>query len=98
MKYKDLGVDGNIYKLYNKKDNSDSECIDYDKLYLKKNITFDIMIIIPIINKTFEINVFKKMIPYANIFNTFTVSDIMVNTPIYISYWGWKWSIRAFNE
>ena len=30
-KYKDLGVDGNIYKLYNKKDDSDSECIDYDK-------------------------------------------------------------------
>ena len=83
MKYKDLGVDGNIYKLYNKKDNSDSECIDYDKLYLKKNITFDIMIIIPIINKTFEINVFKKMIPYANIFNTFTVSEYNGEYPPY---------------
>ena len=75
MKYQELGVDGNIYKLYNKKDNSDSECIDYDKLFLKKKIIFDIMIIIPIINKTFEINVFKKMIPYANVFNTFTVSE-----------------------
>lgn len=83
MKYKDLGVDGNIYKLYNKNDNSDSECIDYDKLVLKKKITFDIMIIIPIINKTFEINVFKKMIPYANIFNTFTVSEYNGEYPPY---------------
>ena len=83
MKYKDLGVDGNIYKIYNKKDNSDSECIDYDKLTLKKSIIFDIMIIIPIINKTFEINVFKKMIPYANIFNTFTVSEYNGEYPPY---------------
>lgn len=82
-KYKDLGVDGNIYKLYNKKDNKDSECIDYDKLFLKKNIKFDIMIIIPIINKTFEINVFKKMIPYANVFNTFTVSEYNGEYPPY---------------
>ena len=86
MKYKDLGVDGNIYKLYNKNDNSDSECIDYDKLVLKKKITFDIMIIIPIINKTFEINVFKKMIPYANIFNTFTVSEYNGEYPPYTFY------------
>ena len=33
------------------------------------------MIAIPIINKTFEINKFKKLIPYANVFNTFTVSE-----------------------
>lgn len=83
MKYKELGVDGNIYKLYNKVDNSDSECIDYDKLILKKNIIFDIMIIIPIINKTFDINIFKKMIPYANIFNTFTVSEYNGEYPPY---------------
>lgn len=83
QKYKDLGVDGNIYKLYNKNNDKDSECIDYDKLILKKNIIFDVMIIIPIINKTFEINVFKKMIPYANVFNTFTVSEYNGEFPPY---------------
>ena len=50
---------------------------------LKKKIIFDIMIIIPIINKSFEINIFKKMIPYANIFNTFTVSEYNGEYPPY---------------
>ena len=81
QKYKDLGIDGNIYKLTSK--GSEEECIDYDKLSLKKKINFDIMIIIPIINKTFEINTFKKLIPYANIFNTFTVSEYNGEYPPY---------------
>ena len=34
--------------------------LDYDKLSLKKKINFDIMVAIPIINKTFEINKFKN--------------------------------------
>ena len=74
-KYGDLGITGNIYKLYNKKNNEDSECIEYDELILKKKITFDIMLAIPIINKQFDIRKFKKLIPYANVFNTFSVSE-----------------------
>ena len=83
-KYKDLGIDGNIYKLSEKeKDKSDTECIDYSKLVLKKKIKFDIMIAIPIINKSFEIKQFRKLIPYANVFNTFSVSEYNGEFPPY---------------
>ena len=57
-KYGDLGIKGDIYKLYNKENNEDSECIEYDELILKRKKKFDIMIVIPIINKTFDIKVF----------------------------------------
>ena len=49
QKYDDLGIKGNIYKLYNKYNNQDSECIDYHHLILKKKIKFDIIIIIPMV-------------------------------------------------
>ena len=52
-------------------------------LKLKKKINFDIMIVIPIINKTFDINSFKKLIPYANVFNTFSVSEYNGEYPPY---------------
>ena len=80
-KYKSLGVTDKIIKLYTK--NNDQECIDYNELTLKKKIKFDIMIIIPIINKPFEINQFKKCIPYANVFNTFTMSEYNGDFPPY---------------
>ena len=83
QKYDDLGIKGNIYKLYNKYNNQDSECIDYHHLILKKKIKFDIIIIIPIINKSFQINTFKKLIPYANVFNTFTISEYNGEFPPY---------------
>ncbi len=82
-KYGDLGIKGDIYKLYNKKNNEDSECIEYDELVLKKKKKFDIMVVIPIINKTFDIKVFKKLIPYANVFNTFSVSEYNGEYPPY---------------
>ena len=83
QKYKDLGIDGNIYKLYSLDGNDENECIDYDNLVLKKKVKFDIMITIPIINKTFEINQFKKLINYANVFNTFSVSEYNGEYPPY---------------
>ena len=82
-KYNDLGIKGSIYKLYNKYDNNDSECIDYDELILKKKIKFDLMIAIPIINKTFDIKKFKKLIPYSNVFNTFSMSEYNGEYPPY---------------
>ena len=82
-KYNDLGIKGNIYKLYNKFNNDDSECIEYNELILKKKIKFDIMIAIPIINKTFDIKIFQKLIPYANVFNTFSVSEYNGEYPPY---------------
>ena len=82
-KYKDLGISGNIYKLYHKNNETDIECVEYDDLVLKKRITFDIIVVIPIINKTFQINTFKKLVPYANVFNTFSVSEYNGEYPPY---------------
>ena len=41
------------------------------------------MVVIPIINKTFDIKVFQKLIPYANVFNTFSVSEYNGEYPPY---------------
>lgn len=83
QKYSDLGIQGNIYKLYGKDGNDKEECVEYDKLVLRKKIKFDIMVVIPIINKSFEINKFKKLINYANVFNTFSVSEYNGEYPPY---------------
>ena len=86
QKYKDLGVGGiNFYKLI-RKDRStydDAECSGYDELKLTKKVKFDIMIVIPIINYQFNIKKFQKLIPYANVFNTFSVSEYNGEFPPY---------------
>ena len=74
-KYNDLGVKGQILKLQTKNKKGPNECIDFDKLQFKSRVKFDIMLVVPVINKTFEIKKFKKLISYANIFNTFTMSE-----------------------
>jgi hypothetical protein len=74
-KYNDLGVKGQILTLKTKNKKGPNECIDFDKLKYTSNIKFDIMIVVPVINKTFEIKKFKKLIPFANVFNTFTMSE-----------------------
>lgn len=73
-KYGDLGIKGKILELVPNK-GYDKECIDYDKMKLKSKDKFDLFVVVPIINKTFEINKFKKLIPHANVFNTFTMSE-----------------------
>ena len=45
--------------------------------------TFDIMIIVPIINQMFEIKQFRKLIPFAKISNTFTMSEYNGDYPPY---------------
>lgn len=80
-KFRQLGVDSSLVKLYSKTDNN--ECLNYDKLILKKKIKFDCMVIVPIINKIFDIQIFKKCIPYSNVFNTFTMSEYNGEFPPY---------------
>lgn len=80
-KFKQLGVEKGVIKLDSKVKNI--QCIDYDKIIFKYRIKFDVMIAIPIINKTFDINKFKKCISYANIFNTFSVSEYNGEYPPY---------------
>ena len=73
-KYKDLGVSGIIHKLH-AKNNKSPECRKFNEVELKKRIKFDVMIIVPIINRIFDIKEFKKLIPYANVSNTFSMSE-----------------------
>ena len=83
-KYNDLGIKGKIYTLTNKQKGGLTECINFDKLkFVGKNITFDIMIVVPIINQMFEIKQFRKLIPYAKISNTFTMSEYNGDFPPY---------------
>ena len=51
--------------------------------------------IVPLLETTgfdgyFHLSHLQKLIPYANYYNTFTVSEYNGDTSIYISHWGWK--------
>ena len=82
QKFKTLGINTN--KMIEISVKGGAECEPYDKLYFKKSPKpFDIMICIPIIDLQFNINKFKKFIPYANLFNTFTVSEYNGLAPPY---------------
>jgi len=87
QKYKDLGLTKT--KIYNmvRKDASkfdEGECSGYHELKIvNRSVKFDIMIVIPIINYVFDIKKFQKLIPYANVFNTFSVSEYNGEFPPY---------------
>ena len=87
QKYKDLGLKNTkIYHMVRKDGSTwdDGECSGYHELKLvNKSVKFDIMIVIPIINYVFNIKKFKKLIPYANVFNTFSVSEYNGEFPPY---------------
>lgn len=81
-KFKKLGINTKGYVKIHVR--GDSECELYNLMYFKKKQKpFDIMICIPIINYAFNINQFKKFIPYANLFNTFTMSEYNGYVPPY---------------
>jgi len=81
-KFKTLGINTKQMIKISVKDGE--ECEPYNKLYFKKNPKrFDIIICIPIIDIQFNINKFKKFIPYANLFNTFTTSEYNGLAPPY---------------
>ena len=86
-KYQDLGLKNTkIYNLTRKDGNTfdGGECSGYEELRLvNKQQRFDIMIVIPIINYVFNIKKFQKLIPYANVFNTFSVSEYNGEFPPY---------------
>ena len=86
-KYKDLGLKNTkIYHMIRKDGSTwdDGECSGYHELKLvNQSVKFDIMIVIPIINYVFNIKKFKKLIPYADVFNTFSVSEYNGEFPPY---------------
>lgn len=87
QKYQQLGLKNTkIFKMVRKDGSTwdDGECSGYHELKLvNKSVNFDIMIVIPIINYVFNIKKFKKLIPYANVFNTFSVSEYNGEFPPY---------------
>mgnify|MGYP001262831895 CR=1 FL=1 len=87
QKYKDLGLKNTKIHHLVRKDKSgwdDGECSGYEQLELRnKSLRFDIMIVIPIINYVFNIKKFQKLISYANVLNTFSVSEYNGEFPPY---------------
>ena len=81
-KFKKLGINTKGYVKIHV--HGEDECELYNLMYFKKQPKkFDIMICVPIINYQFNINQFKKFIPYANLFNTFTMSEYNGYIPPY---------------
>jgi len=83
-KFKQLGYNSN--KIVTISVHGSDECELHNVMYFKrqdKPKPFDIMICIPIINHEFDINHFKRLIPYADSFNTFTVSEYNGYLPPY---------------
>jgi len=99
-KYKQLGVKEKIIELtYPYSSFQGAECKKIDQLKIKrvnrKNPVFDILIFVPVINYEFDISRVKKCFPYANKYNTFSVSEYNGDFPPYTfpigvgkSYWG----------
>tara|TARA_B100000427_G_scaffold329431_1_gene345618 strand:+ start:37 stop:1413 length:1377 start_codon:yes stop_codon:yes gene_type:complete len=85
QKYNLIGITDNLIKLERKDgvNYDDGECSPFDKLKVKNIPRFDIMFVVPIINKPFNYNQFKKLIPYSTYFNTFTMSEYNGEFPPY---------------
>ena len=80
QKFRNLGIDEpiiDIKLIVNDKrfKHSNSECRKFKDLKLSNNKKFDFYLIIPTIADPFDINDFKKMVPHANKWNTFTMSE-----------------------
>lgn len=84
-KYKSIGIKDNLVKLVRIDGSTydDGECSSFDKLKLVGKHKFDLMIVLPIINYVFNYNKFRKLIPYSNYFNTFTMSEYNGEFPPY---------------
>jgi hypothetical protein len=52
-----------------------NECRKFSQLTLNYKTQFDLLLVIPIINVSFDINDFKKLIPYATRWNTYVMSE-----------------------
>ena len=73
IKFKSLNV--SIKNMINLINNKNIDCPSFKDLKLSRNIKFDIMIVVPVINRTFYIEELTPMIPYATYFNTYTISE-----------------------
>ena len=75
QKFRNLGIDEPIIDIKHKIYKDSHECNKFKDLKLSNNKKFDFYLIIPTIADPFKINDFKKMVPHANKWNTFTMSE-----------------------
>ncbi len=72
-KFKSISVD--IKNMISMERIDSTDCPPLSQLKIKKNIKFDMMLVVPVVKRTFFINELKPLIPYATYFNTFTMSE-----------------------
>ena len=81
IKTKDL-VELKAKKVWDKEEGA--ECQEFHNLkFAKKMPKFDIIIVVPMVNDYFSVNQLKKLIPYANPYNSFSVSEYNGEYPPY---------------
>ena len=68
-------IKANVKNMIKLKEKKEEDCHSFYNLKLTKKIKFDILIVIPVAKRTFYIQELQSMIPYANKYNTFTVSE-----------------------
>ena len=74
QKFRNLGIKEKIINIKNK-NNDEAECYKFKDLKVVGKKKFNCFLVIPVISDPFDINDFKKMIPYATKWNTFTMSE-----------------------
>ena len=72
-KFKEIKSD--VKNMIHLKEKKKEDCHSFYNLSIKTKIKFDIMIVVPVVKRTFFIEELQSMIPYASRFNTFTVSE-----------------------
>lgn len=82
IKTKDL-IELQAIKIYD--ENEGAECQEFDNLKFKnkKVPKFDLIIIVPMVNEEFSVKKLQKLIPYANKYNSFAVSEYNGEYPPY---------------
>tara|TARA_A100001015_G_scaffold44677_1_gene49142 strand:+ start:1258 stop:2565 length:1308 start_codon:yes stop_codon:yes gene_type:complete len=85
-KFRELGIKTKIINLKNV-DGIDDECPEIKDLRVVGNKQkFNLFFLIPVIEDPFKINDFKKLIPYANKWNTFSINEYNDYNSKYIDF------------
>uniref|UniRef100_A0A6C0BS30 Glycosyltransferase n=1 Tax=viral metagenome TaxID=1070528 RepID=A0A6C0BS30_9ZZZZ len=81
IKTKDL-IELEAIKIYD--ENEGAECQPFDNLKFKNKIPkFDLIVVVPMVNEQFSVKKLQKLIPYANKYNSFAVSEYNGEYPPY---------------
>ena len=68
-------IKANVKNMIRLKEKREEDCHSFYNLKLTKKIKFDIMVVVPVAKRTFYVEELQSMIPYANKYNTFSISE-----------------------